>query len=213
MDYLPPVLTPPEIEPFVIVKPAEPTPPEPKLYVIVYGDNLTRIAETQGTTVDRLWAANPNLSNPDLITPETQLKIPLETDELAPRPYPAIIEPVADYTTATHSPPRGGYSSSGNTYSGGSCVWGVKQWKPEVSNSWGNANKWRDRARADGWTISSTPVVGAVAWTGRGSHGHVALVVAVSGDTVTIKEMNYRWVAYEVRTRVAKPGEFTYIYS
>jgi len=56
---------------------------------------------------------------------------------------------------------------------------------------WGNANQWDDGARAAGFRVDSTPEVGAVAQTDAGFYGHVAVVEAVNGGSVTVSEMNY----------------------
>jgi surface antigen len=56
-----------------------------------------------------------------------------------------------------------------------------------VPTNWGNANTWDNYARLSGWTVSSTPVAGAVAQTDRGGLGHVAVVEAVSADGTMMK--------------------------
>jgi surface antigen len=74
------------------------------------------------------------------------------------------------------------------------CVsWAGFRWhqfgNPTVN--WGNANTWDDGARAAGRTVNNSPSVGAIAQTDAGPFGHVAVVEAVSGGTVTVSEMNY----------------------
>ena len=62
---------------------------------------------------------------------------------------------------------------------------------------WGNANNWKNAAEQCGFTVDSTPAVGAVFWTWNGSYtstGHVAWVSAVNGDQVTIEQYNAGWV-------------------
>lgn len=82
--------------------------------------------------------------------------------------------------------PQGTYQ---NTYAWGNCTWYVAGRK-NIPNSWGNANTWGDRAAAQGLTVSPTPVIGSIAQSSRGYAGHVAIVVAISGDEVKITEMN-----------------------
>lgn len=101
--------------------------------------------------------------------------------------------------------------TAGNSYTPGNCTWGVKNWKPEVPNFWGNANQWDDSARASGIRVDGTPTVGAVAQTDAGWAGHVAMVIAVDGNNVTIKEMNYGSL-YTINTRTVSSGEFVYIH-
>ena len=57
--------------------------------------------------------------------------------------------------------------------------------------AWGNANQWGSGARAAGFSVDSTPTVGAVAETTAGAYGHVAVVEAISGGNVIVSEMNY----------------------
>lgn len=57
--------------------------------------------------------------------------------------------------------------------------------------NWGNANTWDDNARAAGYTVNSSPAVGAIAQTNAGPFGHVAIVEAVMGGNVVVSEMNY----------------------
>lgn len=75
----------------------------------------------------------------------------------------------------------------GNGYYYGYCTWYAAN-RVAVPNNWGNANTWDNRARASGWTVSKTPVPGAVAQTDAMSWwGHVAVVEAVSEDGTMMK--------------------------
>ncbi len=77
------------------------------------------------------------------------------------------------------------YGSNG--YDFGYCTWYAAS-KVSVPNNWGNANTWDDYARISGWTVSTRPVVGAVAQTDAMSYlGHVAYVEAVSADGTQMK--------------------------
>lgn len=98
---------------------------------------------------------------------------------------------------------------SSNMYSWGSCVWFVAQ-KRAVGN-WGNANQWLSNARAAGFATGNTPQVGAIAWTGRGALGHVAYVLAVNGNQVTVQDSNYAGLGV-ITTRTTLASEWTYIY-
>lgn len=121
-----------------------------------------------------------------------------ELVELAPLPEKPLEPPIRP-------------SDGTNTYEPLSCTWWVKQWKPSVPNSWGNANTWDDRAATDGWTVSDTPVPGAVAQSDRGGWGHVALVLEVYGNTILIQEGNYDY-AGSTRTKTVPTSSYTYIY-
>lgn len=189
-----------------IILPKEEPKPAPKLYTIVENDTLTSIAQSQNVPVERLWAANTELSNPDLIEPGRPLHVPETTDVLADRAMPVSIESSSFAAGQQTSPPSGGFSSSGNTYYYGQCVWYLKNILPWVQNGWGNANQW---IYTSGHAVGATPVVGAVA-AARG-YNHVALVIGVSGNTVTVSEMNAQGVGV-ISTRTTPISEWSYIY-
>ena len=79
-----------------------------------------------------------------------------------------------------------------SSYPVGECTWGVKSQVSWVGPYWGNANQWVASARAEGFSVGTTPQVGAVAvWVG-GAYGHVALVTAVESSTnIQVSESNY----------------------
>ena len=79
-----------------------------------------------------------------------------------------------------------------SSYPVGECTWGVKSQLSWVGPYWGNAKQWVASARAEGFSVGTTPQVGAVAvWVG-GVYGHVALVTAVESSTnIQVSESNY----------------------
>lgn len=100
-------------------------------------------------------------------------------------------------------------STPGNDYQPGQCVWGVKNWRPDIPNNWGNADTWLSNAQAENWPTGTVPRVGAVGQEGD----HVVLIVAVNGDgTVTTREMNEFFVPFQVTSRTVPANFFTYIY-
>jgi surface antigen len=76
------------------------------------------------------------------------------------------------------------YGSNGYDY--GYCTWYVAS-RIAVPSNWGNANTWDNYAPQSGWTVSSTPRVGAIAQSDKGYEGHVAIVEAVSDDGSQMK--------------------------
>jgi len=76
------------------------------------------------------------------------------------------------------------YGSNGYDY--GYCTYYAAARSGAPSN-WGNANTWAYYAALSGWTVSSTPRVGAIAQTSAGYLGHVAIVEAVSDDGTQMK--------------------------
>ncbi len=102
------------------------------------------------------------------------------------------------------------YIGAGNGYDFGYCTWYVAS-RRSVPSNWGNAINWYYNAQFSGFSVGSTPAVGAIAWTSAGYSGHVAYVEAVNGGSVTISEMNYAgWDQVDYRTVPA--SSFRYIY-
>lgn len=101
-------------------------------------------------------------------------------------------------------------SSGANSYSYGYCTHWVAS-KRYVPNGWGNAISWKYYAQYQGWTVSSQPIVGAIAYEPTGGYGHVAFVESVNGTTVTVSEKNYKgWNVVSYRT--VPISQFTYLY-
>jgi surface antigen len=99
-----------------------------------------------------------------------------------------------------------------NSYAWGQCTWYAAS-RRQIPANWGNANTWYYRALGSGWKVGTTPAVAAVAWTGAGYYGHVALVEQVSADgrQVLVSEMNYRGIGIR-SSRWAPASSFRYIY-
>ncbi|GAT25865.1 chitinase [Aspergillus luchuensis] len=57
-------------------------------YTIASGDSLWKISQDHGVTLDALRAANPQITNPDLIYPGQQLNIPASDQSQPPPPPP-----------------------------------------------------------------------------------------------------------------------------
>lgn len=187
--------------------------PKPAVYVVVEGDNLTKIGTAHNVEWQRLWAKNTQLTHPDKINVGDQITIPLADEELQrdipaavalPAATPGIQKPVAQSSAS--------YSSD-NTYDYGYCTWYVKEKRgASLPNMLGNANMWYWNAQRTGLPTGSTPVAGAVGTTTRGALGHVVYVESVNGDgTIQISEMNApTWGAVTYRKALA--SEFVYIY-
>lgn len=86
--------------------PKKETKPSSQTITIEPGDSLSAIATTKDTSVQRLFDANTDIENPDLIYPGEILRIPHKDEQLASRPMPvATVEapaaPVAPVPTAS----------------------------------------------------------------------------------------------------------------
>lgn len=107
--------------------------------------------------------------------------------------------------TSTRSPQNGSQATSG-WYPKGQCTWYISTRRPV--GQWNDATDWKWQAQRDGYTVSSTPIAGAIGWT----YGHVVYVESVNGDgTVTISEANYDYRG-SIRTIDVPVHKYTYIY-
>lgn len=138
--------------------------------------------------------------------------------------YDLLKDHVTDSTTDAVAVPfdvtQGPYSSTGNTYAAGQCTWYVKDiFKARMGDYWGNAKDWAQSAQREGLTVDANPVANqTIAVFGPGSagadatYGHVAVVIGVLGDTVTVKEMNGPAGLWKTNTRVVPKSAATYIH-
>ena len=80
-----------------------------------------------------------------------------------------------------------------------------------LTPSGGNAYQWKNAWQRNGWTTSTTPVAGAVAWY---SYGHIAYVKSVNADgTITVEDYNQSGMhMYDIRTVAATDAQL-YLYA
>ena len=113
--------------------------------------------------------------------------IRLDTAECLDQPI-TLLEPENPPETIKNSPQaavsRGGSAPAG-WYPVNQCTWHV--WTKRPVPGWHNANTWISSARAAGWYVGSTPVVGAIGARGN----HVVYIEEVKETTVVISERNY----------------------
>ena len=87
-------------------KTAPPALPDPVMVTVQPGDSLTAIAEANGSTYIRIFDANEAITDPNVITPGQQLRIPRADEQLPDRTLPSSAPAVQ---TASYAP-----SSSSN---------------------------------------------------------------------------------------------------
>ncbi len=97
-------------------EPTVPEQPEPKTVQVQAGDSLAKIAEANQTTISRLFDANSQIADPNLIHPGDTLRIPNADEQLSARSVPAP-QPVKPKVAGK---PR---STQAVTYSGDASVW------------------------------------------------------------------------------------------
>lgn len=118
---------------------------------------------------------------------------------------PEVVQVTTQAQSTVKTPVSG--SQGLNGYEDGSCTGHVASLR-YVPAGWGNASSWKQGAINAGWTVSSTPVPGAIAWR----YGHVAYVVGVGDGVVTISEANYDYVRYHTRTIDVPTSSYIYLY-
>ena len=98
----------PAIKQTAVVKTAAAVTPAPAPVIVQVqaGDYLEKIANDHNTTYLRLYYANTDISDPDLIFPGQNVRIPAETEELAARSLP-VNAPVAAQTEVAANPSAG----------------------------------------------------------------------------------------------------------
>lgn len=193
---------------------------KPKVVTVKSGDTLTKIAEKHDTTYVRLFNANKDIANPDMIDVGDKVRIPAKKEKLTDRykdyaaqavSYQAApVAPVAQttdvgtYTTREYtSQPVN--SSSYYVGNGMWCTDYVHAKRPDVA-IYGNAGmSWISSAQAAGKSTGSQPRAGAVAVT----NGHVAYVEKVNSDgSYVVSEMGWNYQAGNYNKRTVQPGAF-----
>lgn len=148
-------------------------------------------------------AVSPSVSTPEITSPTTpestpgsttiDLTAPVATSSVETAEGTSLNRPVVSLLSNDRVATPA-VSNSANPYPIGQCTWGVKALASWVGNNWGNAGEWANSARAAGYSVGTTPTVGAVAvWPNDGGgYGHVALVTAVeSSSRIQVSEANY----------------------
>ncbi len=121
-------------------------------------------------------------------------------------------EPAAPAPTPVPTP----QPPCGNHFARGWCTYWVAAHR--CVPWFGDAFQWLERARAAGYRVGRTAVVGAIAvWgasqAGASRAGHVALVVAVHGELVEVTEMNWTYGWDREDRRTIRPWEVRgYVY-
>jgi len=153
------------------------------IYTVARGDNLGKIL-SKFTDVNKNKVLTFNK-----LGDGSKLKVGqiITLPEAKPKPTPTQIVR-RSYTPRTVSYVISHSGGSGHRFPYGYCTWYVasRRYVP-----WGgNAGTWLYNARRYGFSTGSTPRVGAIMVTRESWWGHVAYVEKVSGNYVTVSEMN-----------------------
>lgn len=68
---------------------------QPNMVTVKPGDSLSKIAQEHNTTYGRIFDANTDIQNPNVINPGQKFRIPTADEQLASRALPAPTSPVA----------------------------------------------------------------------------------------------------------------------
>lgn len=189
------------------------TPAEtPRTYKVKQNDNLTKISKRYKTSWKRIYYKNKQLTNPDVLLVGQKLTIPkpserLKARKIAIRTIPAQTSSTANFTGISRGNNKQPTISTGtNGYYAGQCTaWVASQ--RYVPPGWGDASNWKSAAISAGWTVSTKPINGAIAWR----WGHVAYVIEARGNNVLISEQNYDWNS-GIRTIEVPTSSYEYLY-
>lgn len=183
-------------------------PPEDGvMYTVKPGDTLLAIASKYNSDSQKI--AQFNQLDADVIIEGQILFLPGGEMPEEPTQSSSLASNQSSTFSSSSSSSLYSSSSSGSTYysapqpvvrrytGGGShrfpygyCTWYVASRRGDVT--WGgNASAWLNNAAAAGRSTGNTPVPGAIMVTRESWWGHVAYVESVSGNSVTVSEMNY----------------------
>jgi surface antigen len=170
-------------------------------YTIKAGDSIDAVASKFKAEKDKIIAFNDLPANGDLevgkeiVIPDGQGEAP-KTSASQGNSGQSVIGKRQYANTQGGTPQISsgnilrGKAGSGHAFPYGYCTWYVAQ-KRYVPWS-GNAGTWLYHAKALGYATGRAPRVGAIMVTTENIYyGHVAYVEKVSGDTITVSEMNY----------------------
>ena len=168
-------------------------------YVVREGDTLDSIVSKYKADKEKIIAFNTLPANGELsvgdtiIIPDGQKEEPVskpasDQSGLSRRQYATSGGGAA--TDISGSRTLSGRGGTGHRFPYGWCTWYVAQ-KRYVP--WGgNAGTWLYKAKSMGYRTGRSPQAGAIMVTTENRfYGHVALVERVSGDAITVSEMNY----------------------
>lgn len=147
-------------------------PPEPVIHEVKDGDTLTSIGEDNQMPWMRVYDANANVEDPNIIKPGDNLRIPRADENLTSRPIPENAPPIPEQsvpaTVQTYVPTSELIGSYGWVSGGGNCVNTAKQYGKSQP---GNPISWSP--------TTQTPFIGAAVLF---YFNHVAIVTGIHSD-------------------------------
>jgi len=186
-------------------------------HIIKAGDTVEALAVKYKADTEEIIIFNDLPANrifPDgsagrvVIIPNGEIEAPVYAPKPVPRATSGTVVSSSKYATSAFINPL-----KSHTFAYGHCTYYVAG---RVYVPWsGHAKSWLTNARAYGYQTGNTPVVGSIMVTTENKwYGHVALVEAINGNSITISEMNYvGWNRKSVRVLPANSNVIRgYIY-
>lgn len=179
------------------------------IYTVKKDENAGSIASKYSSDAETIIAHNcPTMS--DCIAEGMTITIP--SGELPETERPEYVAPTTTY--AGYGSTRT-YSTSVNQMPWGWCTWYAWQWRYDnlgdsytLPGGLGNASTWANSLRGS-YNVDKTPAYGDVFVSYSGYYGHVGIVTGVSGDSITITDMNGQAGWGQVGTRTVERGEWS----
>lgn len=144
---------------------------------------------------------------------------PQQTQTVTPAPQPSTPQVVQPSTSNSQGTSNGDY---GNAYAAGQCTWWAYNRRQQMGigtpSYLGNGGQWYATAPSYGLRVDHSPQVGAALSFLPGqagadlTYGHVAVVEAVNGDTVTISEMNVKGVYVTSYRTLSNASQYWYVH-
>lgn len=177
-------------------------------HVVKDGDTIDKLAKKYEADKQKIISFN-DLPADGTMKVGAELIIPDGRIEQQPASPNNLLQQRDYYSSGVAETPDRGPSiidknpKGGHRFPYGYCTWYVAQSKYVP---WGgNAGTWLYHAKAYGAKTGKTPKEGSIIVTSESWYGHVGIVTKVKGDSVTIREMNYKGFAVaSTRTISAK---------
>ena len=174
-------------------------------YTVKNGDTIDSIAEKYKSEKSKIISFNELPANGEL-TVGKEIIIPGGEKEIIRPAVPSTSTSGLGIASRAYEPfgkVLSGKAGTGHSFPYGYCTWYVAQRRYVP---WGgNAGTWLYRAKAMGYATGKTPRAGSIIVTSESWWGHVGIVEKVSGDSITISEMNYKgWAKKSSRTISSK---------
>lgn len=100
-----------------------------------------------------------------------------------------------------------------NLYTSGQCTYYAFSKRPDLGNTWGNANNWANAAAQAGYKVNNNPAAGSILQSTAGGYGHVAYVDRVNSDgSIQVSEMNYQGVGVVSSRTISASAAKSYNY-